>query len=378
MINVGICFGGKSVEHDISIITYTQVESAINKDKYNVIPLYLDRDNNFYTFKKMNSVKEFKDNKGFKRVNFIRKKDGTYVRRKKLDCVVLVNHGKGLEDGTLASFFKMLNVPCTAPDIFTSATFHNKYLSKVILKENKIPVLNYYLVNKEKWESSDSDSEVKPSDNRDKIINSIYNELKSEVVIVKPVNLGSSIGVKVCKNRIELTEAIDKGFLYDNKIIVEKCLDEFREFNQAIYKYKENVVLSKIEEVVINNNDNTFYGFDEKYVNGNSTRILPAEISQNLKVKINKMTIKIQKIFDNIGVIRVDYLYNSKDKRLYVNEINVIPGALSYYLFEVKDIFFDDLIDNLIIEAVTDFLNEDVVISSFDSNVLCGKKMGKF
>ena len=113
-------------------------------------------------------------------------------------------------------------------------------------------------------------------------------------------------------------------------------------------------------------------------MNGNSTRILPAEISQNLKVKINKMTIKIQKIFDNIGVIRVDYLYNSKDKRLYVNEINVIPGALSYYLFEVKDIFFDDLIDNLIIEAVTDFLDEDVVISSFDSNVLCGKKMGKF
>ena len=370
MINVGICFGGRSVEHDISIITYTQVESAIDKSKYNVIPLYLDKNNNFYTFKKMNSIKEFKDNTRFKKVNFIKKDKNVFVRNKKLDCVILVNHGKGLEDGTLASFFKVLGVPVTSPDIFTSSVFHNKYLTKAILKENKVPILNYVLISKGEWESI-SDKDV--------ILNKIYENLKSNNdVVIKPVNLGSSIGVKICKNRIDLIEGINKGFLYDDKIIVEKCLDDFREFNQAVYRYKDSVNISKIEEVSNNKSSSNFYSFDEKYVKGDFTRTLPANLSQNLRSKINKTTRKIQSIFDNIGVIRVDYLYSNKDNRLYVNEINVIPGALSYYLFEAKDIYFSELIDNLIIEAVANFLKEDVIISSFDSNVLYSKKTSKF
>jgi len=325
MVNVGICFGGKSVEHDISVITYMQVESAIDKGKYKVVPLYLGKDNIFYMSKKLYTSRNFymnnklytnknknildinnKSNR-FKVVNFIKKNNKVYANKVKLDCVILCVHGKGLEDGSLVSFFKVLGVPCTAPDNLTSAVFHNKYLTKAILKESKIPTLNYELISIDKWEK-----------NKENILeNTFFNNLnENNKVIIKPVNLGSSIGVKIAKNKEELEKALDYAFMFDNLVITEKCINEFREFNQAIYKYKGEIKISKIEEI---KNDSNFYGFSEKYESDKATRDLQPKISQNLKVRIHKTTKRIQEIFNNKGVIRVDYLYRVSDKKLFVN-----------------------------------------------------------
>ena len=363
MINVGICFGGKSVEHDISIITYIQVLNGIDTKKYEVVPLYLGRDGVFYTSNKMKNINSFKDNKKFKIVNFKRKNNNIYANNKKLDCVIICVHGKDLEDGTISSFFNTLSVCNTAPDIYTSTCFHNKYLTKLVLRDNNIPVLKFVKVSKESYIKS-----------KEKVIESINNELGSSVKIIKPVTLGSSIGINICKNDNELLNYLDNSFKYDDYLIVEKCISSFKEYNQAVYKNKDEVVLSRIEEV---ENDSNFYSFTNKYEKNDSKRILPAKISNNLKLRIYKTTKKIQKIFNNQGVIRVDYLYREKDKKLFVNEINVIPGALAYYLFEDKGIYFNDLLDDLIMEAIRDKNKKDDLILSFKSNVLYSKKISK-
>lgn len=351
MINVGIVFGGKSVEHDISIITFYQVYYAINKEKYKIIPIYLDRNNDFYYFRKIVNINTFSTNKidkYLRKRNFIKDDNKTYFGKDRIDVCIICVHGKDLENGVISGFFKLLGVPVTIPDIYESACFHNKFLTKLLLKENMINTLDYKYVTKR---------------NKERIIN----EISNYNVICKPVSLGSSIGVKVVSSKEELEKALDDAFRYDEGVIIEDVLDSFIELNQAFYIQKNEVILSKIEEVKVNDN---FYSFDMKYRSKDVKRVIPARVSNSLKSKICKTTIKIASIFNSIGVVRIDYMYSKTNNILYVNEINVIPGALSYYLFEAKNIYFDKLIDDLIKEAVHKKMRESSMISSFSSNVL--------
>lgn len=356
MINLGIVFGGKSVEHDISIITFTQVVNAIDREKYNVIPLYLDKDNSFNIPSKYDKVEYFKTKIKVKRINLKKKNKEVYVGKTKLDCILCLCHGKDLENGVLSGYFKLLGVPTVIPNVYTSSAFHNKYLTKIVLKENKLPVLNYYYLTKNMWE--------KESITVYKNIQKIFKEKNK---IIKPVSLGSSIGINFIKdNREETKKALDESFRYDDSVIIEEALSNFTEFNQAVYKTKDEIIVSKIEEVKPNN---SFYSFEEKYNASSSKRILPAKIPNNLRLKIIKLTKKIYEIFNDLGVLRVDYLYDNEKNKLYINEINVIPGALAYYLFEARDIFFKDYLDDLIIETIRRN-NENNLITSFNSCVL--------
>lgn len=391
MINVGVCFGGKSVEHDISLLTYNQIISALDQKKYKIIPLYFDKDNVLRKIDLKTKIQNINGHK-YKILNIKRKEKGVYIkkglfREDKLDVVVLSMHGKGLENGTFSSFFETLGVPVTAPGIYTSSVFHNKYLTKLILKENKINTLKY-----EYYSQTDFlKREENILTNYSKILN------KEKKLIIKPVNLGSSIGVKKCKTLDEFKEAIDVSLKYDDGFIVEECLDEFRELNQAAYLGNDEIILSKIEEVI---NSNDFYGFEEKYLNNSKyfkannlngkkssidnkskdtntqeikvIRNLPAKINSSLKNKLNKTTKRIFEIFNDIGVMRVDYLVTGEEgkERIYVNEINVVPGSLSYYLFEAKDIYFSNLLDELIKSAIHKQEKELEKIKYFESNVL--------
>lgn len=361
MINIGICFGGRSVEHDISIITFFQIYNAIDQKKYNVIPLYMDKNNVFRWIKKKLKIEDFRKERKSKIINFIRKEDGVYVKKNKLEVVILALHGKALENGIVSSFFETLGIATTSPGIYTSSVFHNKYLTKLILRDNKINTLKFEYINKSTWEN---DEEI------------IVNKYLDKKVIVKPVNLGSSIGIKKCVNTLELKDGLNLAFKYDDGVIIEECIEEFHELNQAAYKNiqsKEGIIVSRIEEVI---NPTNFYGFNEKYESDEITRVLPAKISSNLRTKISKTTKKIMEIFNDIGVMRIDYLVD-KYGHIYVNEVNVIPGALSYYLFEAKDIYFSKLIDDLIIASVHKNESEKGLIRYFKSNVLWTNKNNK-
>ena len=360
MINLGIIFGGQSVEHDISIITFNQVINGINKDKYNIVPIYLDKDNVLWRLCKYDKIEDLKDLKKAKLGIIKKSPKGVFVGGKKIDIALCTCHGKDLENGVVSGLLKLLNVPNTIPNIYVSSTFHNKYLTKIILKENKIPTIKYYYITKDKWESQQV-----------QITKNVFRIFGDKVKIVKPVSLGSSIGIKKCSTKEEFKKTIDDCFMYDDSLIVEEVIDNFLELNEACYKCKDEIILSKIEEV---KNENDFYGFEEKYESEKVKRIIPAKINNNLKIKINSTTKKIYEIFSDIGVIRIDYLYDINIDKLYVNEINVIPGALSYYLFEAKDIYFDNLLDDLISEGVRRKNKEKEIIQSFESDVLNNKK----
>lgn len=360
MINLGIIFGGQSVEHDISIITFNQVVNGINKDKYNVIPIYLDKDNVLWRLCKYDKIEDLKDLKKAKLGTIKKNQKGVYVGGKKIDIALCTCHGKDLENGVASGLFKLLNVPNTIPNIYVSSTFHNKYLTKIILKENKIPTIKYYYITKDKWESQQV-----------LVTKNVFRLFGDKMKIVKPVSLGSSIGIKKCSTKEEFKKTIEDCFRYDDSLIVEEVVNNFLELNEACYKCKDEIILSKIEEV---KNENDFYGFEEKYESEKVKRIIPAKINNNLKNKINKTTKKIYEIFSDIGVIRIDYLYDINTDKLYVNEINVIPGALSYYLFEAKDIYFDKLLDDLISEGVRRKNKERDLILSFESDVLKSNK----
>ena len=358
MINLVVLFGGMSVEHDISVITYKQVISAIDFKKYNVLSLYLDKGNEFYVLNKLEGLNIEKKN--LKKCKFIKKNGCVYCNKFKIDCVLNCVHGKGLEDGTISAFLDLLGVSYTSSSLGSSNVFHNKFYTKLILNKYNINTVDYEYIRFNEWENNQND-----------VIRRVN---RFDEKIIKPVCLGSSVGVKVC-NKDNFIEAMDMSFKYDNGIIIERKLKRFLELNQAFYTVNNELIISKIEEV---KNNSSVYDFEDKYENNDILRVVPAKLNNQLRSKITKMTKKIGQIFDSKGVVRVDYLYDLDEDVLYVNEVNVIPGALSFYLFEAKNIYFSMLIDDLVKEAIRVNLKENEMIKIFNSNVLEKRKISKF
>ncbi len=351
-MNVVIAFGGKSVEHDISIITYFQILNSINLKKYTVFPVYFTRENEMLYSKEFFKMDIFrsenmKKNKKVKRIHFenYKNKCVMFLKNKKIDVdvVIVAMHGKDLEDGTISGFFKILGAPVTTNNVGISSVLHDKYYMKLVLEKLNIKTVKYKLISKKNIDDS-------------------YDGEK----IIKGCKLGSSIGVKKASGEKEIKEAINECLKYDDRLIMEDRLENFIELNQAIYLKKGNVITSSIEEVKI---ENELYTFEKKYEQ-KITRVLPANITKKLEKLVNEISKKIGNFFLINGVCRIDYLYDLEQEVLYVNELNIIPGAFSYYLFEDKGIYFSELIDDLIMEAIRKKYEESLKISSFKSNVL--------
>lgn len=347
-MHIGVLFGGKSVEHEISIITGMQVLKNIDRSKYKVTPIYLNKKNEFMIGKKFDNIETFKKPVKGKKVYF---KDGKIGNKiyKKIDCIVSCVHGKNVEGGEIAGFFSIHNIPITSIDVLGASICQDKAIIKGVLKEEKLPVIPYKTLFKKDY-YSDKEKELE----RIKKLN--------YPLIIKPATLGSSIGIKIATNNEELEEAIAYALRYDDKLIIEEKKNNIREFNCAILNDSE---VSLVEEVIFNNDILTF---KDKYENKEAKRIIPAKIPTDLSNLIFEYTRKIAKIISNKGVIRVDYIYS--DDNLYINEVNTIPGALSYYLFEPKNLFFNSLIDKLISNAIYDQYQKEQKLNVFESNVL--------
>ena len=245
-MNVIIVFGGKSVEHDISVITYFQILNSIDLKKYNVYPVYFSKDNEMYYSKEFFEMdifksQNFRNNKKVKRVRFERLNNHAYmfIKSKKIevDVAVISMHGKDLEDGTISGYFNILGVPTTINNVDTSSVLHDKYYMKLALEKIGVKVINYKLLSKR-------DSDL---------------SLDGEK-IVKACKLGSSIGVVKAYGNEEIKKAVKECLKYDDRVIVEDLLNNYLELNQALYLKKGKVVLSAIEEVKTNNE---LYSFEK-------------------------------------------------------------------------------------------------------------------
>jgi len=337
MKNLFIIFGGASVEHDVSIVTALQTYGNL-KDKYKIGLLYCTKDNLMYLvdktapadyidkellLKKATQVSIF--NKGLYKVVGKKLKPISDV-----DCIVNCCHGGVGEDGTLKAVFDFNNIACTSASLSSSSVCMDKEYAKLAAKSLDIPIVEYVVVDKY-------------NKNVDKVKDF------GESIIVKPCGLGSSIGV-VKSDIAHLCENIDMVLHLDDKVLIEREISPLVEYNCAVVRDGDNIILSQIEQPV---NKSDILSFEDKYISVDKTRIIPADISKEKQDLIYDYTKRIYQHLNLNGVVRIDYLYDKNNDIIYLNEINTIPGSLAYYLFEGLGITYIKLMEILMKNATS-------------------------
>ena len=377
--NIAVVFGGESVEHDISIITGIQTLNAINKQKYNVIPLYIDKVGRWLTSSDFFSVENFLDKnkmKKAKEISFVCGSKHVFLKTKIglrkwmcLDSVVLCCHGGNGENGAIQGFFEVLGFPYTSPDVISSAICMDKILSKKVLKESGISVVDYTVFTKQEYENNFKTCLKKVEGNL------------SFPVILKPAKLGSSIGITVCKNKKQFKEGLELGFKFDKNVLVEKFVEDLKEVNVSVLSCDDFCYLSKIETPTFKKE---IFSFEDKYLSTNkktasktnTKKVVLADIDKETENKILKIAKKASEVLNIKGLIRIDFIIDKKTGDIYLNELNTIPGSLANYLWEGR-FDFPKLIDKMIESAKINFENDKKYIKSFESSVLEKNKFSK-
>lgn len=362
---IGVLFGGNSVEHDISILSAIQVMKAIDREKYYIVPLYLTKSGLLLTGERFKNLVTFQTKLNIKpseQVNIVRKDKGSYLsycfrkfkKELKIDLILPIMHGKGVEDGNISGYLEILKIPHPSSKVMGASLAQDKEITKMILESMQIKVIPYEVY-----------------------INKDYRlSLLPYPLIVKPAKLGSSIGIQKVNNDEEYLQAINNAFKYDYKVIVEKCLTNFKEFSVACYEKKEKLIISAIEELKLSSD---IYRFTDKYQDGakneTSNHQLPANIGKDLSDRIKEIVTQIYYKFEFSGVVRIDFLYDNVEEKLFVNEINTIPGSLAFYLFDKQGITFKDLIDDLIKQTLINDLKNQEYLQSFESSILINNSL---
>lgn len=365
---IGIAFGGKSVEHDISILTGIQVLNALDKEKYEFFIFYFAKNNLVYTNSCLGELNFYKklDLDDRDEIIFSQKDNqpGFFYKLKpkkffNLDCIICCFHGAIAEDGTISSLFELINLPYTSSELKQSKIVQDKSLTKELVKSLNYKVIPYV--------------KISLSEEYDIKINNFISEV-GYPLIVKPNTLGSSIGINVIKTAEELTSKIMDSFAYDSVLIIEPKIENFKELNCAALRSNE-VITSAIEEII---NENNILTFKDKYLRNkkqNTSRLIPSPIEKTLEDKIKLETKKIYEFLELDGVVRMDYIYDLNAEVLYLNEVNNIPGSMGFYLFEKEGINFTLLLDKIIKNALIRHNKKSKQISYFESSVLAKNKL---
>lgn len=382
-IKVGVIFGGESVEHEVSIISAVQAMNNMNKEKYDIIPIYISKDKIWYTGKMLMEIdiyKDFEDLKKYaKKVILTKTEEGFFLMRTnglfnkkvaELDLVFPIVHGKGVEDGSLAGFLETIGIPYVGSSMLGASIGQDKVVMKQVMQSCGIPVPDYTWFFDNEYLS---DSKT------------ILNKIKSlgYPVIVKPANLGSSVGITVVKKEKVIEESIEEAIKYDNKIVVEKVIDNLIEVNCSVVGNSEFQETSAIDEVMTKND---FLTYNDKYIGGgkkgklkspktsgsmvSSDRIIPARISKQLENDVIKYAKETFKTLNLSGITRIDFLIDKKNNKVYVNEPNTIPGSLSFYLWKAKGTEYETLLDDAIKLTIKEFKDNAKKTTSFDTNIL--------
>lgn len=320
MKTVAVFFGGKSNEHEISVITGMLAVNLLRGSSVRVLPVYLPRGGGM-CLANVNGVEEFRvpDPKKFIPAVLCGKELLRAGKRKKLgkiDCALNCCHGGMGEDGTLSALLKWNGIANASPDTPVSAVFMSKELGKIAARGLGIPVARAFAVSEREWKEDEA-ALLKRA------------EAFGYPVIVKPSRLGSSIGIKVAKNKEELRQAFLLSFRLDDGALVEEYFEEKRDINCAAYRKEGKVQISACEEVF---SDEAILSFSEKY-EGTCARKsqLPADLPEEISRKIQEYTGILYESFGVRGVVRADFLVAGGS--VYFNELNTVPGSLACYLF---------------------------------------------
>ena len=377
-IRVCVLFGGRSVEHEISVISGLQAYNSLDRQKYEVTAVYISKSGTMYCGERISDIGAYKDIDGLLRdsypVAMARDGDGVKLLRlepglfKKpligyIDVVLPVVHGTNVEDGTAAGYLNMLGAAYAGCDILSSSVGMDKYATKLILRESGIPVLDCRVYTVREYDA-----------NPMSVTASVESEL-SYPVIVKPVNLGSSVGISVARDKEELVSALEEAFRYSRRVLVERAISSLTEINCSVLGDYDSCETSLLERPV---STEEILSYSDKYIAGSkgskgmasTKRVIPADISLETTRAIEELAKKAFTALGCCGVARLDFMIDNSSGSIYLNEINTIPGSLSFYLWEPKGVSYSELLDRLISLALKRRRDDSSITYTFDTNVL--------
>lgn len=375
--NVGVFFGGRSTEHEISVISASQAMHAINREKYDVTPIYISKQGKWYTGDALFDVANYRDIKQllakceevymeptFDDYNLYRKKKSLFGSNvvTRLDVVIPVLHGSNGEDGIFEGVLESIGIPFAGCNTLSSANGMDKITMKMILQACDIPVVDYVWFTDKQWFSQ-----------RDALIEKIEKKI-GYPVIVKPANLGSSVGIGRAVDRQQLIEKVDEAEKYSTRIIVEDMVEDLQEINCSVLGDCDDYRASVCEEPI---KSGEILSYQDKYMGGTkgakgmqaSQKRIPAELPAEETERIQFLAGETFRVLSCHGVSRVDVIIDRKTRDIYVNEINTIPGSLSFYLWEATGLPFDRLMDTLVSLAVKRKRESGMKTVSYDQNI---------
>jgi len=390
---VAVLFGGKTVEHEVSVISGIQAIMAMDTDKYEIIPVYMTKDNDMYTGSSVGDIKAYRDIPALlkKSQRVIMVNEGGRVqlvpypakllggaKPVDIDIAFPVVHGTNVEDGALQGYLKTVGIPFVGPDVTASAISMDKAITKAVLKEAGVPVLDANVYTMSDYEDIDA----------------VAGDIEKTIgypVIIKPVNLGSSVGIGIAKSRDELIDAIDDAFRYAVRIMAEHAISKLREINCAVLGDENEAIASECEEPLTSGE---ILSYEDKYVNSggkkggtksggskgagmaNLSRKIPAELAPGKREEIRELAVKAFKALGCNGVSRIDFMIDEESGKLYFNEINPIPGSLAFYLWEPVGVPYKELLSRMIELALKRMRTEEALTFTFDTNILANARLG--
>ena len=383
-LNIAVFFGGESVEHEVSIISAHQAIEALDKNKYNVIPVYVSKERKLYVSDLLKDMSNYKDLKHLisqcTQVSITSEDNRVVIRPVKpslfgpkelgtIDVAIPVMHGTNGEDGTIQGFFEMLKVPYAGCDLYGAAIGQDKVLQKNVLSDNNLPITNWFWV-------YGSEMATHQNEILDKVHRLIY------PVIIKPARTGSSVGISIAHNDEEYLACFDEARQYDEKIITEKVVKPMREINCSVVGDSYSCVASVLEEVSSVSQDELL-SFSDKYLGGgkssktqgskgmaSTARIVPAPLTDEQTRLVQQLAKETFRVLGTSGVCRIDFLMDADTKKVYVNEINTIPGSLAFYLWQAAGVSFSELMDKLVELALDRERRRSKMTFSYETNIL--------
>lgn len=375
--NIGVFFGGRSTEHEISVISASQAMNAINRDKYDVTPIYITKDGRWFTGNALLDVANYRDIPGLlKKCTQVYMEpvfdDYNLYRRErklignpvvaKLDIAIPVLHGSNGEDGVFQGVLDSIGIPYAGCNVLSSANGMDKVTMKMILQACNVPVVDYEWFTEKEWFAHQQEK-----------IKAVEEHL-GYPVIVKPANLGSSVGIGEARNREELIAKVEDAVRYSNRIIVEHMVQNLKEINCSVLGDFDEFETSVCEEPI---KSGEILSYEDKYMGGTkgakgmqaSSKRIPADLPEATSEKIRFLAGETFRVLSCHGVSRVDVMIDADNGNIYVNEINTIPGSLSYYLWEATGIPFQTLMERLVSLALKRKRESSRKTVSYDHNI---------
>ncbi len=362
-LKLGVFFGGVSVEHEVSIITGLQLIKNVDAAKYDIVPIYLDKNGKWWTGNQLLGLEYFRTADLFAPVGlmpFIL--DLNQPQPAQLDVAILCFHGTYGESGAVQGALELARVPFQGPTVMSSAIGFDKIVTRQILSSEGISQTAYQWFTRQDWESDQAAVLAKMPE-------------LGLPLFVKPANSGSSIGIKRTTSLEELPEAIGFALQFDDRILVEAAVKDCIEINVSVLGDQTAAIASVAEQPI---SADEFLSFADKYQRGggkksgmaSATRRIPAPISNQTLGLLQAAAIKAFKVFDCSGVTRVDFFANPSTNEIFLTELNTIPGSMSFYLWEATNLPYPQLIDRLVEIALNRAKARKNQLRSFETNLL--------